>query len=73
MAKMSEKELLARDAKRNIAAEIRRGMQEVRAGRAARVHHIKVPEALEAQLSMASTDKSGQSQCTVSVMTRQWR
>ncbi len=50
MAKMSEKELLARDAKRNIAAEIRRGMQEVRAGRAARVHHIKVPEALEARM-----------------------
>ena len=31
MAKMSDEELLARDAKRNIAAEIRRGMKEVRA------------------------------------------
>ncbi|MDB6044742.1 MAG: hypothetical protein JWM63_3293 [Gammaproteobacteria bacterium] len=28
---MSDEELLARDAKRNIAAEIRRGMKEVRA------------------------------------------
>jgi putative transcriptional regulator len=50
MAKMSVKELLVRDAKRNIAAEIRRGMKEVRAGRAARVHHIEIPEALEARM-----------------------
>jgi putative transcriptional regulator len=50
MAKMSKKALLARDAKRDIAAEIRRGMREVRAGRAARVHHIEVPEALEARM-----------------------
>lgn len=45
MAKMTEKELLARDAKRNIVAEIRRGMRAVRTGRAARVHHFEVPEA----------------------------
>jgi len=50
MAKMSEKDLLARDAKRNIAAEIRHGMKAVRAGRAARVHNIEVPEALEARM-----------------------
>ena len=50
MAKMTEKELLARDAKRNIVAEIRRGMRAVRTGRAARVHHFEVPEALEARM-----------------------
>jgi putative transcriptional regulator len=50
MAKMSKKALLARDVKRDIAAEIRRGMREMRAGRAARVHHIEVPEALEARM-----------------------
>jgi putative transcriptional regulator len=49
-AKMSKKALFARDANRNIAAEIKRGMREVRANRAARVHHIEVPEALEARL-----------------------
>jgi hypothetical protein len=32
VAKLTEKELLARDAKRNIAAEIRRGMKAVRTG-----------------------------------------
>ena len=47
---MSEKDLLARDAKRNITAEIRRGMKEVRSGRAAREHLIEVPEALEARI-----------------------
>jgi len=55
MVKMSTKALLARDAKRNITAEIKRGMREVRlveAGkrRAARVHRIDVPEALEARM-----------------------
>jgi putative transcriptional regulator len=50
MAKMSEEELLARDAKRNIAAEIHRGMKAARTGRAARVHNIAIPEALEARM-----------------------
>lgn len=55
MAKMSEKALLARDAKRNIAAEVKRGMREVReieAGRRkpGRVHRINVPEILEARM-----------------------
>ncbi len=47
MAKKSEKELRARVAKRNIAAEIKRG---ARAGRAARVHQVAMPEALEARM-----------------------
>jgi putative transcriptional regulator len=55
MAKMSGKALLARDAKRNITAEIKRGMREVRAIEAGkkkpgRVHQIEVPEALEARM-----------------------
>jgi putative transcriptional regulator len=54
-AKLSEKALLARDAKRNITAEIKRGMREIReieAGRkkAGRVHRIEVPEVLEARM-----------------------
>ena len=32
MARLTAKELIARDAKRNIAAEVRRGMKEVRGG-----------------------------------------
>lgn len=55
MAKMTEKALLARDAKRNITAEIKRGMREVREiesgkRKAGRVHRIDVPEALEARM-----------------------
>jgi putative transcriptional regulator len=50
MAKMSVKALLARDAKRNIGEELLRAVQQMKAGKAARVHHIKVPEALEARM-----------------------
>jgi putative transcriptional regulator len=46
MARLTAKELIARDAKRNIKAEIEAGMREVRAGRkpSHRVHHIDVSE-----------------------------
>jgi putative transcriptional regulator len=56
--KGSVKALLARDAKRDIAAEIRRGMREVRAGIQPRhrVHEFKVSEITEAR------DRAGLSQ-----------
>jgi putative transcriptional regulator len=46
MAKLSAKELIARDAKRDIAAEISAGMKEIRAGLKPthRVHHVEVSE-----------------------------
>lgn len=50
MAKLSPKALAKWEASRDIAAEIKRGMREVRAGRATRVHHVEVPAALEARM-----------------------
>lgn len=50
MAKLSSKELAKWEASRDIGAEIGRGLKQARSGRAARVHHIEVPEALEARM-----------------------
>ena len=47
MAKMTRKELIARDRQRNIGEELLQAVREMKAGRAAREHHIKVPEVLE--------------------------
>src|SRR5579862_1250335 len=49
MPKMTEKQLIARDAKRDLAAELLQAVREMKAGKAARVHHIKVPEIVEAR------------------------
>jgi len=50
MVKLSPRELAKWEKTRDIAAEIARGMRQVRSGRAARVHHVKVTEALEARM-----------------------
>jgi putative transcriptional regulator len=49
MAKMTEKQLAARDAKRNIGAELLQAVREMKAGKAARAHRVKVPEIVEAR------------------------
>jgi RNA-binding protein YhbY len=43
MAKMSEKQLRKRDAKRNLGEELLQAARQMKAGRAARVHQIEVP------------------------------
>jgi putative transcriptional regulator len=50
MGKMSEKELIARDRRRDIGAELVRAVRQMKAGKAGRVHQVKVPEALEARM-----------------------
>lgn len=50
MTKMSERELVARDRRRNIGEELLRAVREMKAGKAAREHHMEVPEALEARV-----------------------
>lgn len=52
MAKLRAKDLVERDAKRNIGKEMLRGVREMKAGVKPlhRVHHIEVPEALEARM-----------------------
>ncbi len=50
MSKMTEKELIARDRRRDIGAELLQAVRQMRAGKARRVHRVKVPEALEARM-----------------------
>lgn len=50
MAKLSPKALKKWEASRNLAAEIEQSVREMKAGKAAREHRIKIPEALEARL-----------------------
>jgi putative transcriptional regulator len=47
MPKMTEKQLIARDSKRNLAAELLQAVREMKAGKPARVHHVKVPKIVE--------------------------
>jgi len=49
MPKMTEKQLIARDSKRDLAAELLQAVREMKAGKAARVHQVKVPEIVEAR------------------------
>ena len=49
MPKMTEKQLIARDSKRDLATELLQAVREMKAGKPARVHHIKVPEIVEAR------------------------
>jgi putative transcriptional regulator len=49
MAKMTEKQLAARDSKRDIGAELLQAVREMKAGKAGRVHQVKVPEIVEAR------------------------
>ena len=49
MSKMTEKQLATRDSKRDLGAEFLQAVREMKAGKAARVHHVKVPEIVEAR------------------------
>jgi putative transcriptional regulator len=51
MAKLTPKELKKWEASRDLAAELERSVREMKAGKAAREHRIKIPEALEARLA----------------------
>jgi putative transcriptional regulator len=50
MAKLSPKALKKWEESRDLAAEIAQSVREMKAGKAAREHRIKIPEALEARL-----------------------
>lgn len=49
MAKMSERALKARDAKRNLGAELLASVREMKAGKAGHVHHVSVSAITEAR------------------------
>lgn len=46
---LTEKELLERDAKRNIGAELLQSVREMKAGKRGRVHHVEVSPVAEAR------------------------
>lgn len=50
MTKLSPKELKRGETSRDLATELERSVRQMRSGKAARVHHIEVPEALEARM-----------------------
>ena len=50
MAKLSAKALAKYEASRNLGEELLAAVRQMRAGKAARIHHIKVPEILEARM-----------------------
>lgn len=51
MAKLSAKELRKWEASRDLVAELERSVREMKGGKAACEHRIKIPEALEARLA----------------------
>ena len=51
MVKLTPKELKKWEASRDMVAELERSVREMKAGKAAREHRIKIPEALEARLA----------------------
>lgn len=46
---MTEKQLIARDSKRDLAAELLQAVREMKTDKPTRVHHVKVPEIVEAR------------------------
>jgi len=50
MAKLSPKALKKWEASRDLAAEIAQSVREMKGGKAAREHRVKIPDALEARL-----------------------
>ncbi len=50
MAKLTGKALAKYEASRNLGEELLAAAREIKAGKAARVHHVKVPEILETRM-----------------------
>jgi putative transcriptional regulator len=50
MGKLSAKALAKYEASRNLGEELLAAARDIKAGKAARVHHIKVPEIIEARM-----------------------
>ncbi len=46
------KEILARDARRNIGAEVLAAIRDIKAGQTGRIFHIEVTQATEARLKL---------------------
>jgi putative transcriptional regulator len=51
MARLTQKQLLARDAKRNLGAELLHAVRDLKTGRSGARHKIKLPPVVEARLA----------------------
>ena len=71
MTKMTEKQLHARDAKRDIGAELLQGVREMKAGRSGRVHKVAVPPVAEVRLKVGLSQSQFAALLGVSVRTLQ--
>ena len=68
---MNEKELLERDAKRDIGAELLASVREMKAGKVGFTHHVSVSEAAEARARAGLSQSEFASALGVSVRTLQ--
>ena len=70
MKKLS-KEILERDAKRNIGEEVLQAVRDIKAGRIGRIFHVEVTQATEARLKLGLSQADFAAMLGVSVRTLQ--
>jgi putative transcriptional regulator len=73
MAKLSAKALAKYEASRNLGEELLAAVRQMKAGKAARVHHIKVPEILEARMRTGLSQQKFADVLGVSSPLARWR
>lgn len=71
MTKLSEKALANYEASRNLGEELLAAARQIKAGKAARIHHIKVPEILEARMRTGLSQQKFADVLGVSIRTLQ--
>ena len=68
---MTEKELMERDAKRDIGAELLESVRQMKAGKKGAVHKIEVPQVVQARISAGLSQSQFAALMGVSVRTLQ--
>ncbi|MDX5936385.1 helix-turn-helix domain-containing protein [Acidithiobacillus thiooxidans] len=71
MLPMTEKELMERDAKRDIGAELLESVRKMKAGKKGTVHKIDVPQVVQARISAGLSQSQFAALMGVSVRTLQ--
>ena len=68
---MTEKELQARDAKRNLGAELLESVRQMKAGRAGKIHKVSIPPVVSARMKSGLPQSAFAKLLGVSVRTLQ--
>ncbi len=71
MKKLTEAQLIARDSKRDIGAEILQAVREIKAGKTGRVYRIEITKATEARLKLDMSQAEFADMLGVSIRTLQ--